>query len=72
MFIIVVTFDNPPDPAAVDNATYMDGINYFCDMETEKELERLRAGPVSIARGSSGEGTPEEKNTVLVLPKLAG
>ena len=59
-----------PDPAAVDNASYMDAINYFCEMEFERETERLRGNnnvPMKVEQKLTPEG---EKNTVLVLPKI--
>ena len=60
-----VTFDHPPDASAIEHATYIEAMNYFCEMQLEKELEKLRAG-----------GPPREeeavKNTILVLPKLPG
>ncbi|XP_062569311.1 WD repeat-containing protein 97-like isoform X2 [Saccostrea cucullata] len=65
---ITVTFDKPPDPALIESATYIDAINYFCDMMMEKALDSLKRG------GRKPPGTKENvvqaKNTVLVLPKI--
>ena len=61
-----VTFDSAPDSSAIENATYMEAINYFCDMEMEKFLDRMRGG------GRDPDKPVEYKNTVLVLPKLPG
>ena len=60
-----MTFDSAPDLAAVDNATYIEAINYFCDMETGKQLEVLRDK-------TEAKSDALHKNTVLVLPKLPG
>lgn len=66
---ITVTFDKPPDPALIDSATYVDAINYFCDMMMEKALESLKRGGGRKPPGSK-ENVVQAKNTVLVLPKL--
>jgi len=65
---VTVTFDHPPDPSLIDNATYMDALNYFCDMMMEKEMENLRA-PGKRLPGTK-ENVVQAKNTVLVLPKI--
>jgi hypothetical protein len=65
---VTVTFDKPPDPALLDNANYIDAINYFCDMMFEKEMETMRA-PGKRLPGSK-ENVVQAKNTVLVLPKI--
>lgn len=57
-----VTFDRPPDISSLESATYLEAINYFCEVTAEKLLEGIRAGRLD----QSGE----VKNTVLVLPKL--
>ncbi|OWF56397.1 WD repeat-containing protein [Mizuhopecten yessoensis] len=65
---ITVTFDKPPDVSVVETATYMDALNYFCDMMMEKAVDGLRKG------GKRGAGSQDNvvqaKNTVLVLPKV--
>ncbi|XP_033754622.1 WD repeat-containing protein 97-like isoform X2 [Pecten maximus] len=65
---ITVTFDKPPDLAVVETATYMDALNYFCDMMMEKAVDGVRKG------GKRGAGLQDNvvqaKNTVLVLPKI--
>ena len=65
---VTVTFDRPPDPSLIDNATYIDAVNYFCDMMVEKQLEAMRA-PGKRVPGSK-ENVVQAKNTVLVLPKI--
>lgn len=65
---VTVTFDKPPDPALIDNATYLDAVNYFCDMMLEKQLESMKA-PGKRVPGSK-ENVVQAKNTVLVLPKI--
>ena len=57
---ISVTFDHPPDESTIESATFLDAINYFCEMELEKSLEKLRRGTRDT----------DQKNTVLVLPKI--
>nr|KAG5693101.1 hypothetical protein BaRGS_014051 [Batillaria attramentaria] len=66
---VTLTIDRP-DMAVADHATYMEAINYFCEMMTEKELEALRRGE-TLRRGAQGEQVVQAKNTVLVLPKIA-
>lgn len=65
---VTVTFDKPPDPALLEHATYVDAINYFCDMMMEKEMEAMRA-PGKKLPGAK-ENVVQAKNTVLVLPKI--
>ncbi|WAR11385.1 WDR97-like protein [Mya arenaria] len=65
---VTVTFDRPPDPALIENATYVDAVNFFCDMMMEKELETIKA-PGKRLPGSK-ENVVQAKNTVLVLPKI--
>ncbi|KAL4234274.1 hypothetical protein ACF0H5_005924 [Mactra antiquata] len=65
---VTVTFDKPPDPSLLEHATYIDAVNYFCDMMMEKELEALRA-PGKKMPGAK-ENVVQAKNTVLVLPKI--
>ena len=63
---VTVTFEKAPDVTAIDNATYVEAINYFCEMETEKELDRIRSGGVTTL----SDKPVQVKNTVLVLPKV--
>ena len=56
-----VMFDRLPDAASIERATYLQALNYFCEMMWEKELEKMR-------RVDTKKVDP--KNTVLVLPKL--
>lgn len=61
-----MTFDKAPDQSAIDNATYIEAINYFCDMELEKYVDQIKVG------GRTGTKGVDDKNTVLVLPKIPG
>ena len=61
-----VTFDKAPELADLENLTYMDAINYFCDIQLEKDLEKIRTG------GRVTDTSGQDKNTVLVLPKIPG
>ena len=63
---MIVTFEKSPDPRTIENATYVEAINYFCDMETEKELDRIRAGGITTL----SDKPVQLKNTILVLPKI--
>ncbi|XP_074656785.1 WD repeat-containing protein 97-like [Tubulanus polymorphus] len=64
---VTVTFDAVPDASLIESATYIEAINYFCEFQLQKELERLRSG------GTDKEKKPSlPKNTVLVLPKVDG
>ncbi|XP_052231228.1 WD repeat-containing protein 97-like isoform X3 [Dreissena polymorpha] len=65
---VTVTFDKPPDPSLIDNATYIDAVNYFCDMMMEKELDSMKASGKRLP--GSKENVVQAKNTVLVLPKI--
>eukprot|EP00794_Sanderia_malayensis_P018922 gene18922-20826_t len=55
---------------AAKNATEIDAINYFCEMEFQQELERARNAIVA----PSEEAVKSERlrNTVLILPKIDG
>ena len=57
------------DSSIMETVNYIDCINYFCEMMTEKELEALRKG--ELLRRQTGEQVVQAKNTVLVLPKIA-
>lgn len=65
---VTVTFDRPPDHSLIEHATFIDAVNYFCDMMLEKQLEAMRA-PGKRVPGSK-ENVIQAKNTVLVLPKI--
>ena len=55
---------------AANNATAIDAINYFCEMEYEKELQKARNAIVAPIEDTV---EPEsKKNTVLILPKING
>ena len=62
-----VTFEKPPDMSDVDRATYVDAINFFCDMQQDKALERIRNSASYLFTEDN-----KRKNTVLVLPKIPG
>ena len=59
-----MTFEHAPDTSAIESATYIEAMNYFCEMQLEKELDKLRGGVTKVEEAT--------KNTVLVLPKLPG
>ena len=66
LYPVAVTFESVPDIGAVENASYIEAINYFCEMELEKMLDRLRGG----STGRPSNKSTANKNTVLVLPKI--
>ena len=66
--LFIVTFDRPPDLSVVETATYVDALNYFCDMMMEKAADGLKKG--GRRQPGSKENVVQAKNTVLVLPKL--
>ena len=70
-YCVVVTFDKAPDATAIENATYLEALNYFCEMELEREMERMRR-PHASRMSQEETRSAEEKNTVLVLPKIPG
>lgn len=55
--------------AAAENASAVDAINYFSEMQLQSEIEKERARKYSLKRTSRSE---EEKtrNTVLILPSI--
>ena len=55
---------------AAKNATEIDAINYFCEMEYEKELERARNA--TVAPPEEPVKSDRLRNTVLILPKIDG
>ena len=63
-FLFVVTFSEPPSNSVIDKATWIECINYFCEMEVASEMQRLKA------QQQADDKLVETKNTVLVLPKL--
>ncbi|XP_064610519.1 uncharacterized protein LOC135474835 [Liolophura sinensis] len=64
---ITVNLDSVTDSSVLENATFVEAINYFCEITFEKEMEKLRRGPIPpISEEKSGQ----TKNTVLVLPKI--
>ena len=62
-----VTFNVPPDMSALENIQPIEAINYFVELEVERHLERLKMAAVKEQRREKEE---ENKNTVLVLPKI--
>nr|XP_006814610.1 PREDICTED: uncharacterized protein LOC100377114 [Saccoglossus kowalevskii] len=65
---LTVTFEAPPDQSTIDNAKPIEAINYFAEMQLEKQLEKMRSGTVSVSKSEKEE--LERRNTVLVLPKI--
>ncbi|KAF6038319.1 KIAA1875 [Bugula neritina] len=59
-----VTFNEPPSNSVIDKATWIECINYFCEMEVSNELNKAKAVQ------QADDKLVETKNTVLVLPKL--
>ncbi|XP_005105308.1 WD repeat-containing protein 97 isoform X2 [Aplysia californica] len=66
---VTVTLEQLQGSSIMESVNYIDSINYFCEMMTEKELEALRRG--EVMRRQKGETVVQAKNTVLVLPKIA-
>jgi len=62
--MITVTFNEPPSSSVIDKATWIECINYFCEMEVSNELNKAKAVQ------QADDKLVETKNTVLVLPKL--
>lgn len=62
-----VTFDIPPDASSIENATAIEAINYFVEMELERYLEKIR---LAKAREEAAKDRASEKNTVVALPKI--
>ena len=55
-----VTLDKAPDSGILQRTvTAMDAINFFTEVERDKDLQKLK------------EGRGDHKNTVLVLPKVS-
>jgi len=59
-----VTFSEPPSNSVIEKATWIECINYFCEMEVANEMQKLKS------QQQAEEKLVETKNTVLVLPKL--
>ncbi|PIK43043.1 hypothetical protein BSL78_20097 [Apostichopus japonicus] len=66
---LTVTFDVPPDASSIENATPIEAINYFVEMELERYLEKMR---LAKAREQAAKDQASEKNTIVVLPKIQG
>lgn len=64
-----MTFDVPPDASSIENATPIEAINYFVEMELERYLEKMR---LAKAREEAAKDQASEKNTIVVLPKIQG
>ena len=62
-----VTFDTPPDQATIDNATYLEAINYFVEMEKARLFQKKNAPKDQKKKDDTPAGP---KNTVLVLPRI--
>lgn len=59
-----MTFNEPPSNSVIDKATWIECINYFCEMEMAAEVTKMKA------MQQSTDKLVETKNTVLVLPKM--
>ncbi|XP_071824021.1 uncharacterized protein [Apostichopus japonicus] len=66
---LTVTFDVPPDASSIENATPIEAINYFVEIELERYLEKMR---LAKAREEAAKDQASEKNTIVVLPKIQG
>ncbi|XP_059170361.1 WD repeat-containing protein 97-like isoform X2 [Physella acuta] len=66
---VTVTLDKVNGSSIMESVTYIDAISYFCEVMMEKELEALKRG--EVFRSKEGEVVTQNKNTVLVLPKIA-
>jgi len=53
---------------AAEKVSPAEGINYFCDIKMEEELERVRSRPREKARPVQAKDN--SRNTVLILPKI--
>ncbi|CAH1779292.1 unnamed protein product [Owenia fusiformis] len=59
-----MTIDKVPSHSMIQKATFMDAINYFCEMALQKEIEQMY-------KERNQDKVVNSKNTVLVLPKLS-
>ncbi len=50
--------------SAAKSLSYIEAMNYFCEIQVEKKLQNLRS--------EVREEDEELENTVLVLPKISG
>ncbi|XP_041375422.1 WD repeat-containing protein 97-like isoform X3 [Gigantopelta aegis] len=67
---VTVTVDNLTDASVMDGLTYMDAINYFCEMMVERDVEMLKRRKASEKKEEQSSMEAKlPKNTVLVLPK---
>ena len=55
---------------AAENVGPVDAINYFCEVEYEKELERAREA--SVAPTEDTVKSDRIRNSVILLPKIDG
>lgn len=53
---------------AAEKVSPAEGINYFCDIKMEEELERVRSRPREKTRPVQAKDN--SRNTVLILPKI--
>lgn len=66
-----MTYEKAPDLSIVEHATYMDALNYFCDMMAEKDLEGMKRGGTGKKQKITKDASVNQvKNTVLVLPRI--
>ncbi|ESO96597.1 hypothetical protein LOTGIDRAFT_239302 [Lottia gigantea] len=67
---LTMTYNKLPDANISESVTYIDAISYFCDMMVEKELQAIRRGQSAQPATKSTEKLAQNKNTVLVLPRI--
>ena len=68
IFIVVSWNFQTMGDAAAENASAIDAINYFSEMQLQSEIEKARARKYSLKR-SDGEDE-KARNTVLILPVI--
>lgn len=53
---------------AAENASDVDAINYFSEMQLQSEIEKARARKYSLKRSDGAD--EKARNTVLILPAI--
>lgn len=66
--IVTVATGNDLGSAAASKATYMDAINYFCEMAMHKKL----LSNEKQSRVANDDGLTANKNTIVALPRPCG
>ncbi|XP_055955273.1 WD repeat-containing protein 97 [Patella vulgata] len=67
---ITLMYNKLPDGNLTESASYIDVVNYFCEMMVEKEIESIKRGHSAHPVTKTTEKIQQNKNTVLVLPRL--